>query len=186
MPELTRCILQEKKGIQVGKGKAFCKSIDLSFPSYTSRSSHVACWLIWIYEGTNVHVNDLSDCYLKLIEAAVSGGGKATWGKEGYYLTENGTHVWGDMSKVVATEAHKQGLIPSAEVVSLSAEEAGQLTPFGFLLWGANSRGTAIRARQLLDWSPKGKSIEAETPELVKGEAKRLGLVQGHAAQVAG
>ena len=136
--------------------------------------------------GNNVHVNDLSDCYVKLIEAAVAGGGKATWGTEGYYFTENGTHVWGEMSKVVATEAHKQGLIPSDEVSSVSSEEAGRLRAGGFLLWGANSRGTAIRARKLLGWSPKGKSIEAETPQLVTEEARGLGLTQGHAAQVAG
>ena len=136
--------------------------------------------------GTNVHVHDLSDCYLKLVEAAVAGGGKATWGAEGYYFTENGTHVWGDISKLVATEAHKQGLLPSDEVVSVSAEEADQLRKHGFVLWGANSRGSAIRARKLLGWSPKGKSIEGEIPELVKEEARSLGLTQGHAAQVAG
>ncbi len=133
-----------------------------------------------------MHVSDLSDCFLKLIEAAVAGGGKATWGKEGYYLTENGTLIWRDMSKMISIEAHKQGLIPSDEVVSLSTEEANRLRPHGSLLWGANSRGTAIRARKLLGWSPRGKSIETETTQLVQEEAKRLGLTTGHAAQVAG
>ena len=136
--------------------------------------------------GNNVHVNDLSDCYMKLVEVAVAGGGTATWGAEGYYLTENGTHVWGNMSKLVTSEAHKQGLIPSAEVISVSPEEAGRRTEGGFVLWGANSRGSAIRARKLLGWSPKGKSIEAEIPQLVTDEAKSLGLIQGHAAGVAG
>lgn len=133
-----------------------------------------------------MHVNDLSDCYLKLIEAAVAGGGKATLGKEGYYLTENGTLIWGDMSKVVAVEAHKQGLIPTDKVVSVSNEEVDRLRNHGSLLWGANSRGTALRARKLLGWSPRGKSFEAETPQLVQEEARNLGLIIGHAAQVAG
>lgn len=133
-----------------------------------------------------MHVNDLSDCYLKLIEAAVAGGGKATWGKEGYYLTENGTLIWGDMSKVVAVEAHKQGLIPTDKVVSVSNEEVDRLRNHGSLLWGANSRGTALRARKLLGWSPRGKRVEAETPQLVQEEARNLGLIIGHAAQVAG
>ena len=123
---------------------------------------------------------------MKLVEAAAAGGGKATWGTEGYYFTENGTHIWGDMSKLVAAEAHKQGLLPSDEVVSVSAEEADQLRKHGFVIWGANSRGSAIRARKLLGWSPKGKSIEAEIPELMKEEARSLGLTQGHAAKVAG
>lgn len=133
-----------------------------------------------------MHVNDLSDCYVKLLEAAAAGGGKATWGTEGYYLTENGTHAWGNMSELVATEAHKQSLIPSNEVVSVSAEEADRLRPHGSLLWGANSRGTAIRARKLLGWSPVGNSIEDELPQLVGEEARSLGLTQGHAAQVVG
>lgn len=154
MPDLTKSILQEKKGFHVCAGKTF-----------------------W----NNVHVNDLSDCYLKLVEAAVTGGGTATWGAEGYYLTENGTHVWGDMSKVIASEAYKQSLLPSAEVISLSSEEVDRLSAGGSILWGANSRGSALRARKLLGWSPKGKSIEAETPQLVTNEAKSLGLIQGHA-----
>jgi len=133
-----------------------------------------------------VHVSDLSDCYLKLIEAAVAGGGKATWGKEGYYLTENGTLIWGDMSKMVAVEAHKQGLIPTDEVVSVSIEEVERLRNHGSHLWGANSRGTAIRARKLLGWSPRGKTVEDGTPQLVQEEARNLGLIIGHAAQVAG
>jgi len=133
-----------------------------------------------------VHVNDLSDCFLKLIEAAVAGGGKATWGKEGYYLTENGTLIWGDMSRMVAVEAHKQGLIPTDELISVSAEEANRLREHGALLWGANSRGTAIRARKLLGWSPRGQSVEADTPQLVQEEARSLGLITGHATKVAG
>ena len=123
---------------------------------------------------------------MKLVEAAIAGGGKASWGPEGYYLTENGTHIWGDMSRAVAAEAHKQGLIPSDEVANLSPEEIGQLREYGFILWGANSRGSAIRARKLLDWAPSGKSIETEIPELVADEARSLGLTSGHAAQVAG
>ena len=101
-------------------------------------------------------------------------------------MTEHGTHVWGEVSKAVASEAHKQGLIPSDEVSSVSSEEAGRLREYGFVLWGANSRGTAIRARKLLGWSTKGKSMEAEIPELMKEEARSLGLTHGHAAEVAG
>ena len=42
----------------------------------------------------NVHVQDLANLYLLLTEAAAQpGGGKATWGPEGYYFAENGEHV---------------------------------------------------------------------------------------------
>ena len=157
--ELARCILEEKRGIQVGAGKTY-----------------------W----TNVHIFDLSDCYLRLVEDAAMRARKATWGREGYYFTENGEHVWGHISKVVATEAQKQGFLESDEVITVPDEEANRLTPYGALLWGANSRCKAIRARKLLGWSPQGRSLEDEIPDVVASEARKLGLVEGHAAKVAG
>lgn len=123
IPELARSTLEEKKGLQVGNGENI---------------------------GPNVHVHDLSDCYVKLVEAAVEGGGKATWGEEGYYFAENGEHIWGHISKAVVKAAHKQGLLSSDEVVSISEKEADDLTWWGSALWGANSRCRAIRARKLL------------------------------------
>ena len=159
LPELARCTLEKKHGIQVGEGLTF-----------------------W----PNVHVADLSVAFLKLVEAATQGGGNATWGKDGYYFIENGEHVWGRIAKAVASAAHKQGYLPSDEVKTLSDDELNQLTPGGPMLWGANSRARAIRARKLLGWTPKEKTIEDDTPETVGIEAKRLGLVEGHAAKVAG
>lgn len=48
----------------------------------------------------NIHVDDLARLYLEVIESAVAEfdekergvKGKATWGEEGYYFTENGVH----------------------------------------------------------------------------------------------
>ncbi len=157
--ELARMTLEQKHGVQVGAGKT---------------------------RWTSVHVSDLSNCFLKLVEDAAMRAGKATWGKEGYYFTENGDFVWGDISKLVAIEAHKQGFLQTDEVVPLPAAEANKLTPHATFLFGANSRCKAIRARKLLDWSPKGRSLEDEIPDAVASEARKLGLVEGHAAKVAG
>lgn len=159
VPELSRCTLQKGHGIQVGAGKTF-----------------------W----TNVHVNDLSDVFVALVEAAVAGGGKASWGNEGYYFTENGEHVWGDIARLVAGAAHKQGFIASSEVKILPNEEIEGLCKAGTLLWGANSRCRAVRARNLLGWSPKGISLERDITDTVAAEANLRGLVQHHAAKVAG
>ena len=81
---------------------------------------------------------------------------------------------------------HPLGLLPSEDVVSVSAEEAGNFRRGGFLIWGANSRSKAIRARNLLGWSPTGTAIQDEVTNLVDIEARGLGLTQGHAARVAG
>ncbi len=64
--ELARCTIENKEGLQVKQGENF-----------------------W----PNVHVYDLSDCYLKLVEAAAKGEENVTWNKEGYYFAENGEHV---------------------------------------------------------------------------------------------
>ena len=157
--ELARCTLEQKQGFQVGAGRTY-----------------------W----PNVHVFDLSKVYLALVEAAANGGGKATWGEAGYYFTENGEHIWGEVSKLVASAAQQQGFISSDEVVSVSALEADKLSSHGSALWGANSRCRAIRARKLLGWSPTGTSLIDEIPLAVESEAKKLGLIQGHAALVGG
>lgn len=160
IPELARSMLEKRKGFQVGAGENL---------------------------GPNVYIHDLSDCYVKLVEAAVEGGGKATWGKEGYYFVENGEHIWGHISKGVAEAAHIRGLLPSDEVVSISGEEADDLAWWGSALWGANSRFHAIRARKLLGWSPKkgAKDLSGDISEVVSAEAQSLGLVPTHAAKVA-
>lgn len=151
--------MEKKEGVQIGAGKTF-----------------------W----PNVHIHDLSECYLMLVEDAAMRGGKATWGDKGYYFIENGEHVWGQVSKAIASAARKQGFIPSDNVVSVSAEEMDKLIPYGSILFGANSRCKAIRARKLLGWSPKQRSLEDEVPDVVASEARRMGLVEGHAAKVSG
>lgn len=157
--DLAKAILSKKQGIQVGRGETY-----------------------W----NNVHIRDLSDLYLKLVEAAATSAGNAFWNNQGYYFTENGEHVWGEISHKIASEAYKQGLLPSDDVISVTGKEADQLSAHASLLWGGNSRASAIRARKLLGWRPKERSIEDEIPEVVSSEAKLLGIVKGHAVKVAG
>ncbi|KAL8792484.1 MAG: hypothetical protein Q9195_004940 [Heterodermia aff. obscurata] len=181
MPDLTKATLKEKKAFQVGEGLAVFLFVE-QMKRVSSRDIDADCENS---EGASIHVHDLSDCFLKLVEAAASGGGNATWDEEGYYFTENDEHAWGQMSKLIAEDAHKKALIPTDEVASVSAEDADRLRPHGFLLWGANSRCKAIRAKRLLGWSPT-HIIKNEVSELVDIEARSLGLTQGHAAKVGG
>ncbi|KAK5137823.1 hypothetical protein LTR08_006591 [Meristemomyces frigidus] len=166
VPELVRAILERGYGLKVGAGKT-----------------------LW----GNVHVDDLSALYLKLVENAAVGGstaewpGKpALWGAEGYYFCEGGEHVWGEVSQWIATEAHKQGLIKSDEVRSLSTEEANKCTGWGAAIWGCNSRARAKRARVALKWEPKGAKLQDEIKATLEVEAKALEMKPGHAAIAAG
>lgn len=141
----------------------------------------------------NVHVHDLSALYLKLVEEAAAGGStrewpgkQATWGAEGYYFCENGEHVWGEISQLLADEAKKLKMIETSEVRSISPEEAGKRTPMGQALWGANSRARAKRGREVLGWNPVGTSLNDELPRALKEEFETLGLKTKHAEVAAG
>ncbi|EKG13975.1 NAD-dependent epimerase/dehydratase [Macrophomina phaseolina MS6] len=146
--ELTKITLQQKKGPIIGAGKTY-----------------------W----NNVHVHDLSDLFVLLAEAAAAGNNDPElWGEKGYFLAENGEHIWGELSKLIASEAAKAGYIPAPETFSLNKDEAWELADFQALSWGLNSRGKARRARKFLGWSPKAPSLEQEVPGIVKSEYELL------------
>lgn len=157
--KMAEHFISRGKGFQVGEGKN-----------------------VWSY----IHVHDLSNIYLSLVEAAANGGAGATWGNEGYYFAGNGEYVWGEMAGKIAQEAHKQGFLKSTDLDSVTFDEADKITSFGGLKWGTNSRGTATRARNLFGWSPTGDSPEKVLPDLVAGEARKLGITIGHAVVAAG
>lgn len=122
----------------------------------------------------NVHVHDLSDLFLLLVDAAVQGrSDDGLWGENAYYLAENGEHCWGDLTKVMANSAAQLGYIPSPAVENLEIEEAKKYAGFEAVSWGLNSRGRARRARNLLGWKPSRPSLEAEVPNILKDEWER-------------
>lgn len=123
-----------------------------------------------------VHVQDLSNVYLALGDAAAEGGGKATWNDEGYYLAENGSFVWGDIQRAVAQSAFEQKYIQSPEVEVLDGEQTTEILSAGIYAWGSNSRGRSLRARKLFGWEPKQPKLIELIPEIVAIEAKGLGL----------
>jgi hypothetical protein len=146
---LSAAVIKRGKGFLVGKGEN-----------------------VW----HQVHVQDLSNVYLALGEAAAEGGGKATWNEEGYYFAENGSFVWGDIQRKVAEEAYAQKLISSPAVDSLDDKQTTEILSAGLYAWGSNSRGHSLRARKLFGWEPKQPKLIDLIPEIVSLEAKGLGL----------
>ena len=124
----------------------------------------------------NVHIHDLSRLYLSLLEAAVDGGGEASWNSEGYYLVENGEHRWNELARGITNEAYKQGFVGSAEANMLEGKERDSLDAIGVALWNVKSRAKAIRATELLGWRPNEGSLMDEIRDIVSSEAKRVGL----------
>ncbi|KAF7947764.1 hypothetical protein EAE96_008843 [Botrytis aclada] len=144
-------------------------------------------------EWDNVHVHDLSTLFLLLAERAVSSKYSSSsdsdaelWNEKGYYLAENGHHVWGEISAQVGADAFAKGLIQTRDVAAMDVDEAKELAGFEAVSWGLNSKGFAKRARKYLGWAPTGRSLKEEIPLIVDEEARREGLVKGHKEKAAG
>ncbi|KAJ0418657.1 NAD(P)-binding protein [Aspergillus carlsbadensis] len=148
IPELARVAIQTGAAIQVGKGDS-----------------------TW----SNVHVADVSDIFVKLVQKAVRGESNGLWNRDGLYFAGNTAVNFKQISQKVAEAAKDLGLIESASVREVGHEEADTLSSHGAVLWGTNAQQNSQRARQLLGWEPKGKSLKEEIPETVRVEAARLG-----------
>jgi len=124
----------------------------------------------------NVHVADLADGYVLLVEEALKeGGGKATWGAQGYYFTENGEHTFVELSQLLAFSAYTKGYISKLEVETLSPEEVKKLNSSGPAVWGFTSRGIASRLRGL-GWKPFRAPVSEYVAEALEIEARSLGV----------
>lgn len=150
----------------------------------------------------DVHVHDLTDLYIKMVDAALNPEPEIDehiWGpKEGYLLAEGGYHVWGEVAQWVAEAARAKGYIkdttlevsfpavpfspPVAESLltdhakPLDVAEAKEIAGFEAASYGLNSRGYAKRARKYLGWNPSAPSLKEEVPNIVDVEAELLGL----------
>jgi len=104
-----------------------------------------------------VHIADLVTLY-ELLLAKVLAGEAIPYGKEGIYFSETGDFTWRELSEGLAAELHRQGVLPTPEVNSLSLQEFAdvyrggnvQYTELGF---ASNSRSRAELSREL-GWKP--------------------------------
>lgn len=146
--ELAKLILQDQTVPLIGSGKA---------------------------RWNNVHVADLSNLFLALVEAAVRKDNRAeVWNKQGYYFAENGEMIWQDIARLIGAEAVKSKLLSDPKETPLDYDSVMKRVGWEGVSWGLNSRAKAERARKLLGWSPKEQSIEAEIPLIVQSEQRAL------------
>ncbi|KAH7369318.1 hypothetical protein B0T11DRAFT_72374 [Plectosphaerella cucumerina] len=149
IPDLAKATIQRGRGLQLGRG--------------------LSRW-------GNVHVQDLSDLFVKLVEAAVDGkSDERIWNANGVYLTSVGELTFEDISRRVAKVAAQRGLIPAEDVVSVSPEEVNGVLHRPTALYGSNARSKARRGRELLGWAPNHVSLEDDVERTVQLEAKSLG-----------
>ncbi|KAL5118766.1 hypothetical protein ACEQ8H_003269 [Pleosporales sp. CAS-2024a] len=124
----------------------------------------------------NVHVSDLAQLFVLLTEAAVNKDKNAQlWNDQGYYLAENGEHMWSDLARLMGKRAYELKLVDAKlEEKSLGKDKALEQAGFEAVSWGFNSRGKAVRARKLVGWTPTAPSIEDSVDEILKDEKSRL------------
>lgn len=124
----------------------------------------------------NVHVADLAQLFVLLTETALSGKSDAElWNENGYYLVEDGEHLWADLARNMGKKAVELGLLKGElKERTLSKDKAIEQAGFEAVSWGFNSRGKAERARKLVGWKPSAPSINDTLEEILKDEQSRI------------
>ncbi|KAK4898143.1 hypothetical protein LTR27_004150 [Elasticomyces elasticus] len=124
----------------------------------------------------NLHIYDLSDAFVLLIEAAVAGNNDPElWGANGYLIVEHGEHTWSDIAGKIGTTAHKLGYLDAEPKVKVLHTFNDVLKEVGYngLGWAWNARAKGERLSKVLRWEPSGPTLEVELEEIVKREYER-------------
>lgn len=111
----------------------------------------------------NVHVEDLADFYILVLEKALEG--KADIRKNGWYFAENGEHRLSNLVQKIMEVMLKKKLIKTATIRSLTKEEVDKYigADYAYAI-GCNSRCKAERSRAL-GWSPKRGDVFSHIEE---------------------
>ncbi|KAG5637893.1 hypothetical protein H0H81_002778 [Sphagnurus paluster] len=101
-----------------------------------------------------VHVQDLADLSLLLLEDALSTAPKAPHGAEGFYFCATDSFQWKQLAEEIGQRLHAHGVLPTEEVRPFTDEEAAEaLGTWSGFAYGSNSRSKAIKAHKL-GWKP--------------------------------
>jgi len=128
---------------------------------------------------SNVHVSDVADLFILLLEKLLKGELKDPE-SQGYYFAENGEHSWGAIHEEIGKILHKKGIAQDASVNEINSDEE-IVKAYGFpeaaYYISGNSRAKANKGRKI-GWAPKYggdavfKSIEADVDYLLSQEKK--------------
>lgn len=96
---------------------------------------------------SNVHVEDLADLYLLVLDRAPAGA---------FYYAENGENSMREISASISRMLGYGGRTGSMSIAEAVAEYGEPMTLYSF---GSNSRVRAMRARRELGWSPRRPAL---------------------------
>ncbi|KAF8065200.1 hypothetical protein FPV67DRAFT_173853 [Lyophyllum atratum] len=101
-----------------------------------------------------VHVQDLTDLVVLLLDDALSATPKAPHGGEGFYFCATDSYNWKQLAQEIGTRLHGLGVIPTAEPRQFTEQEASDaLGTWAGFAYGSNSRSKALKAHKL-GWKP--------------------------------
>jgi len=111
-----------------------------------------------VEQGENIqihtHIHDVSSAIETVIVEAFKGAtGKATWGRDGYYIVESLEETFLETAKAVGKVLVSQGMIASDGIDHLGSDKVGDFWGPGRLVWGASMRSKAQRLHAL-GWEP--------------------------------
>ncbi|KAI0661782.1 NAD-P-binding protein [Cubamyces menziesii] len=124
----------------------------------------------------NVHVDDVADAYIQMLDAILRDPASVSHGREGYFFVEGGELAIREVLQPVADTLFALGRISTRELVPYAPGEAGKYLfndYFAGLLF-ANFRVKGERTRRELGWAPKHtaqdfvEGLPAEIEVLVK------------------
>lgn len=179
-----------------GKGPVNQRSVQVPSLARAALLQHVGLYLgRGLSQWGIVHVSELANLFVKLVEHAVNATSAPIWNENGLFFAEKGFEVgsyasmpqiihtdlifffqsFKDVASVIAKEAHSLGYIDSPDSVqSMNLEEANVVIPNGSVFLGTNGQGRASRARKLLGWQPDGETFQNAVRETIIAEAARL------------
>ncbi|KAJ7035983.1 hypothetical protein C8F04DRAFT_1036897 [Mycena alexandri] len=128
IPALIRAALKLGQSIHVGPGRS-----------------------MW----NGVHVQDLVDLFLLLIDDALTGKPQAPTGLECFYFCATDTYSWNQLASTIGQQLHAKGKISTPEARPLQPDEEQEvLGEWSGFAYGSNSRSKTGKAYDL-GWKPK-------------------------------
>jgi nucleoside-diphosphate-sugar epimerase len=111
---------------------------------------------------SNVHVDDLADLYLRVLDSAPAGA---------FYYAENGEN---SMREIAAAISRMLGFGGRTSAMTIEEAVAEYGEPATLYSLGSNSRVRAVRARREIGWSPRRPSLLEELARGDRGPDPRI------------
>lgn len=166
-----------------GKGRGLVKTHSALIPTFVQQIRKLDGKVFYHGEGTNtrswVHVDDLMQLYLSVVEAAASGRSDGYFNKDGYYFASTQEHSQLDIARVTGSILHAQGVVADPELKPIGLDQLDAMfnipgyPKLARYFFASNSRTRADRAEKLFGYKAKAPGLLESLEEDVLDAIKR-------------